>query len=95
MSVIPDAWLDFRITQAGQTFQSCLALELDRGTLAKGRWQQRMQALVAWAKGPYQQAFKTTSLTMAVVATPGHKRSADLLTWTKEILVRPGEEPLG
>lgn len=87
--VIPDAWLDFRATQE----QICIALELDRGTQHQPRWLAKVRALVAWSKGPYQQAFGTDVLTIAVLTTAGTKRLEDLLTWTTRYLDTMGEDP--
>jgi hypothetical protein len=88
-AVIPDAWLDFRVRG---TYQACLALELDMGTESQKRWRRKVRALLAFANGPYQEAFATRSLTVAVVATSGERRLADLLGWTEEELRAAGEE---
>ena len=64
---------------------------MDRGTIPKGRWQLRIHVLAAWAKGPYQQAFNAASLIMVVIATPGEKRAANLLSWTQEALTAAKE----
>ena len=94
VTIVPDAWLDFRIRGEQGTSQSCLTLELDRGTMDKTRWQRKVQGLVAWAKGPYRTEFQTTSLTIAVVATPGQRRADALRSWTKELLEQVGEQRL-
>jgi hypothetical protein len=39
-------------------------------------------------RGPYQRIFHTTSLLVAVVATPGTRRAIQLLIWTQEELDR-------
>lgn len=80
VAIIPDGWLDLRL---GGSFQMCLALEVDQGTVEQKKWREKVRGLVGYAKGPYQEAFKTTSLTIAVVATPGEKRLFDLLRWTE------------
>lgn len=46
-----------------------------------------MRGLVAYANGPYQDAFGTKSLTIAVVTTSGVRRLIDLLRWTERELV--------
>ena len=66
--------------------QMCLALELDQGTVEQKRWQRKVQGLVAATKGPYQERFHTSSLTVAVVTTRGEKRLADLVRWTESAL---------
>src|SRR5262249_41542497 len=55
-AVIPDAWLDLRIREV---YQVCIALELDRGTEEQKHWRRKVANLIAYATGPYQEAFKT------------------------------------
>lgn len=83
VAVIPDGWLDLRVDAA---YQVCLALELDMGTEAQKAWRRKVRGLVAYANGPYQDAFQTRSLTVAVVTTAGAKRMLDLLRWTEREL---------
>jgi hypothetical protein len=89
IGVIPDSWLDLQVQGS---YQSCLALELDRGTVEQKQWRRKVRGLVGWAKGPYQEQFKTTSLTIAVVATPGEKRLQELVRWTQAELEAIGEK---
>ncbi|MGD9685352.1 MAG: replication-relaxation family protein [Candidatus Obscuribacterales bacterium] len=91
-AVIPDAWLDLRIQER---FQVCLAVELDRGTEEQKRWRQKVANLIAYAGGPYQEAFGTHSLTFAVITTAGDKRLLDLLRWTEAELESMGETSQG
>jgi len=88
-AVIPDAWLDFR---AGDLYQVCLAVELDMGTEEQKKWRRKVRALTAFANGPYQEAFGTTSLTIAVVVASGERRLSELLTWTEAELRAAGED---
>lgn len=78
--VIPDAWVDLRIEGR---YQECYTIELDRGTTEGKAWRRKVAALVSYADGPYQQAFATTSLTIAIVATPEARRRDQLLAWTE------------
>ena len=91
-AVIPDAWLDLRIREA---YQVCIALELDRGTEEQKRWRRKVANLIAYANGPYQEAFHTRSLTIAVLTTAGDKRLLDLLRWTEAELKPEGEGAQG
>ncbi len=88
-AVIPDAWLDVRLRDR---YQECYAVELDRGTTEQKAWRHKVAALVAYAGGPYQQAFATPSLTIAVVATPGSRRCDQLMRWTEAELRAIGRE---
>jgi hypothetical protein len=92
IAVVPDGWLDFRINGS---FQACLALELDRGTEEQKAWRRKVRGLVAFANGPYQEAFQTRSLTIAVVATSGDHRLLQLIRWTESELALWKEETLG
>lgn len=80
VAVVPDAWLDFRLHGAEQL---CIAVEVDRGTEGRKAWGRKIQALLAYSHGPYQERFQTPSLTVAVVATPGDRRMWELLRWTE------------
>ena len=62
------------------------------GTEEQKKWRHKVRALLAFADGPYQEAFGTTSLTIAVVVTAGAKRLDDLLRWTEAELQTLGEE---
>ena len=89
--VIPDAWLDLRVRGS---YQVCLALELDRGTEEQKVWRRKVRGLLAYANGPYQEAFQTRSLTVAVVATSGEKRLLQLIRWTERELTDTRKESL-
>ena len=91
-AVIPDAWLDLRINGR---FQVCLALELDRGTEEQKRWRRKVANLLAYASGPYQEAFGTRSLTFAVLTTAGEGRLQELLRWTEAELEMQREASQG
>jgi Replication-relaxation len=92
ISVVPDGWLDLRVKAA---YQVCLALELDRGTEEQKVWRRKVRGLLAYANGPYQDAFQTKSLTIAVVATSGDKRLLQLIRWTESELTARHEQGQG
>lgn len=79
VGVIPDGWVEF----GTRTRPWAIAFELDRGTVSRKSWVAKLDAYAAYIAGPYQQAFETTSLTIAVVTTAGPRRLHDLRTWTK------------
>lgn len=89
LAVIPDAWLDMRVDSA---YQVCLVIELDRGTEEQKAWRRKIRGLFAYAAGPYQEAFGTKSLTIAVLTTAGDKRLIELIRWTEhEIAAMKGK----
>lgn len=86
-SVIPDGWVDIRRQRPnGRQLQTCLAIELDRGTVPRLAFQRKIQALVHYADGPYQADFGTESLTIAFVVVADETRLKQVLTWTEEAL---------
>ena len=88
-AVAVDGWLDIHIR--GQ-MRACICLELDRDTERVATWKKKVHALLAFASGPYQRAFRTELLTVAVVATPGTQRRDELCRWTEQELTRLGEK---
>ncbi|MFE2245307.1 replication-relaxation family protein [Streptomyces lavendulae] len=81
-AVIPDAWF---VLVAGAHDPVCIALELDRGTEGQHHWRRKVASLVAWAEGPYREAFQADNLTVAVVV-PTIARRVQLAAWTHEEL---------
>jgi len=74
---VPDGWLDFRIKLTDGLYQVPLLLEVDRGTMARQRFQAKVTALEAWiAGGGYQQTFGTDALE-AIAVVGEHARLAD------------------
>lgn len=78
MSVVPDGWFQLSVKDAPpQSF----ALELDRGTEEQKLWRRKVAKIKAWAEGPYEDAFDTDNVTIAVV-TPTPRRRDTLRHWT-------------
>jgi hypothetical protein len=89
VAVIPDAWFQMSVNDAPPY---SIALELDRGTEDQKTWRQKVAAYTVWANGPYQKAFETDNLTIAVVC-PTVRRRAELLDWTmRELKARQLDE---
>jgi hypothetical protein len=78
VAVIPDAW--FQLSVGGSSPVS-IAVELDRSTEDQKVWRQKVAAYAYWAGGPYQEAFETDNLTIAVVC-PSDARVSVLADWT-------------
>lgn len=90
--VVPDAWVDLRLHEK---YQVCLAIELDRGTEEQRRWRRKVANLISYANGPYQEAFGTKSLTIAVITTAGERRLLELIRWTEKEMAALGESSQG
>lgn len=88
IGLAPDSWLDLR----QGAHQSCLAIELDRGTVERKSLQRKIGAYLEYARGPYQAAFGTQSLTVVFVTTSGQHRVNELLKWTEAALKARGAE---
>jgi hypothetical protein len=91
-AVVPDGFLDFE-DHANQRRRP-LCLELDRGTERQRDFREKIRALVAFGRGPYQQAFGRQSLTICLVASPGRDRLLKLVEWTRQELsdLKAGDE---
>lgn len=83
LAVVPDGWLDFHIRQVAR---ACVVLELDRGTVEQKACKRKLRALLAYASGPYQEAFGTESITVAIATTAGEERARHLLSWCEQVL---------
>ncbi|MFD7261322.1 replication-relaxation family protein [Streptomyces sp. NPDC059874] len=90
-AVIPDAWF---VLTVGAQDPVCIALELDRGTEGQQHWRRKVAALVAWAEGPYREAFHADNLTVAVVV-PTIARRVQLADWTHDELAAIDRTELG
>lgn len=78
VAVIPDAW--FQVSIAGGP-PIAVAVEVDRGTEEQKVWREKIAAYSVWVNGPYQKAFTSDNLTIAV-ACPNERRRAVLMDWT-------------
>ena len=82
VAVIPDAF--FQVSVANGPAIS-IAVELDRGTEEQKVWRDKIAAYSVWVDGPYQEAFDSDNLTIAV-ACPNERRQAVLMDWTRREL---------
>ncbi|MEU2829171.1 replication-relaxation family protein [Streptomyces lavendulae] len=89
-AVIPDGWF---VLTVGTHDPVCIALELDRGTEGQQHWRRKVAALVAWAEGPYREAFQADNLTVAAVV-PSRARLIQLIEWTGDELEAIGKTEL-
>ena len=81
-AVIPDGFLDFEVhTEPG--YRAPICLELDRGTERQKDVRAKIRALIAFGRGPYQEAFGRRSLTVCLIASPGTDRLGKLRAWTR------------
>lgn len=88
-TVILDGWLDFHLHG---TLRLCIGLERDRATEAEGAFVRKLRGLLAFAVGPYQEAFGVDSLTVAFATTAGPRRVEQMRAWCERILRDAGRE---
>lgn len=86
ITVVPDAWLDLRQLRT----RTCLAVEVDQGTVEQKDWRRKVRGLVRSMGGAYQEHFEARSLIVVVLATPGSKRLAELRRWMEAELEELG-----
>lgn len=89
MSIVPDAWMDFHLNN---TARMSIVLELDRGTIEQVAFKRKLRGLVAFAQGPYQEAFHSPSLTIAVATTAGAHRCQLMRSWCEQVLTALHQE---
>ncbi len=86
-TVIPDAWLDFRLSLNGITYQTAVWLELDRGSEEQKQFRRKVRGLYhASCSETYRQEFGAQTIIIAFATTAGEKRREQLRQWTKQEL---------
>ncbi len=89
-TIVPDAWLDFRLTQPNteKKRRKCIVLELDRGTTSMTPFKQKLRAYVHYAQenGAYYQQFGTNAITVAYATTAGEDRCKAMVSWCEDEL---------
>jgi len=87
--VIPDAYLALHEAEVdGPGYWTNLVWELDMGTREQRDWREKVQALLAYGQGPYQEVLQAQSLTIAVLTPQGAKRAQELCRWTEAELTQ-------
>lgn len=79
VAVIPDCYLKLLLHSAGQSYELAWCVEIDRGTQSSSTAFRRKAArYLAFAQGPYQEAYGTTAITIVIITTAGQKRLDNL-----------------
>lgn len=83
-TVIPDAFLEFRVRVAGRVRRMPVLLEHDRGTEEQYYFRRRTRAYIMLLKtGSYQQLFGTSAVTIAFTTHTGQHRVEQMRAWTR------------
>ncbi len=90
-TIIPDAWLDFRLHLANtdKKRRKCIVLELDRGSETNmAEFKRKIRAYVHYASegGAYQAMFGVKSITVAYITTAGENRLRTIRAWCEQEL---------
>jgi hypothetical protein len=88
LSVIPDGWLDFRISRDGKKERrASIWLEVDRGTIEAKQFKRKLRGILAAIEtGKYTEMFKAKAVTVAFATTSGERRVEQMRSWTREAL---------
>ncbi len=89
--LVPDAFLDFRVTTASGQRRIPILLEHDRGTEGQDHFRRRLRAyLVLLKKGDYQQYLGVKAVTVAFSTFAGELRVKQMRDWTQSELTAIG-----
>jgi hypothetical protein len=90
LTLIPDAFLDFRLT--GSRLQFPVLLEHDRGTEEQVHFKRKVRAYLSLLKTEaYRELFGTQSVSVAFTTFQGEKRLEQIREWIRQVLVANGE----
>jgi len=91
-SLIPDAFLDFRLALPDGQRRMSVLLEHDRGTEEQRHFRRRIRAYIMMLKSEaHKDWFGVKSITIAFTTFVGAKRLAQMREWTKQELAVTGE----
>ena len=86
---VPDAFLDFHIEQEKKTFRSAILVELDRDTIERRRFQEKIRGILTYIKSErHVRRYKARKITVAFVTTGGQKRVEKMREWTRSELAK-------
>jgi len=86
ITLIPDAFLEFRRTKAtGKEVRIPVLLELDRGTTEQMRFRKKIRAYITLIKsGVYKEMFSVKTIIVAFATTEGIKRVDKMRDWARK-----------
>ena len=84
ITVIPDAWCDFRMDVL--SLRRCIVVELDRGTTSIAPFKQKLRSLYAYAISEEYQELFGTDLCLVAYATINTQRLRQMIEWCEQEL---------
>lgn len=91
VSLVPDGFLDFRLSIAGRLYAVPVWVELDRGTEWGKTLQKKLRSIIAAVHTQaYEEIFGVASITVAIATTEGIKRRELMLSFIKDELLSRG-----
>lgn len=92
LSIIPDAFLDFRLTTEQGQRRMPVFLEHDRGTKEQQYFRRRIRGYISLLKtDAFQQRFGVRTITVAFTTFMGERRLKQMREWTNEELKSTNE----
>ncbi len=86
---VPDGFLDFHIEQENKTLRAAILLELDRDTIERRRFQEKIRGILTYIKSErHVRRYKARKITVAFVTTGGQKRVEKMREWTRNELAK-------
>src|SRR6266699_2117349 len=86
---VPDAFLDFHIEQENKTLRSAILFELDRDTIERRRFQEKIRGILTYIKSDrHVKRYKARKITVAFATTGGKKRVEKMREWTRNELAK-------
>lgn len=93
ITVVPDAFLDFRFRVNGKYRGSPIWIELDRGTEAVKQFKRKIRGIITAVLSPqYEILFNTKAVTIAFATTANGTRLANMRLWVKQELTQLGKQ---
>jgi len=86
--IVPDGY--GRLRRASS--QACFFLELNNGSQEKKAFRRKVRGHLLFAHGPYQERYRSQSLTALLVSNQGEMRLREMRAFTREELLASGEE---
>lgn len=86
--IVPDGYIRVRAKEG----EYCLFLEIDNGSQEKKAVRRKVRGHILFSHGPYQNRYKSASLTVLMVSSQGGKRLEELLEFTREELKENGQK---
>lgn len=91
VSLVPDGFLDFRLSIAGRLYAMPLWVEIDRGTEWGSTLKKKLRSIVSAVNAQaFEALFGVSTITVAIATTEGQKRVNLMRSFIKDELINMG-----